>query len=383
MIPQSSILRNLKLSESSAAPDHVQIARQIEQWIRVGQLREGERLPPTNILAKQWRIHNGQIQRSMEILTKKGLLQRFPRRGTFVTSKSIRPSIGILVGPNLLAEETHFYRVLSEALKEQVTAHRYNARLYGSMSYQKSLDRKRSLEDLAYDLEHQRFIGFVIIGRGVISGSIKPIFEHPTVLFGTPSPKTAVDVAYDAYDFAFQSVRWLLDRGARKVTFIDNGVDEDTSYQLRRKGHCDAFTEKNLKVPKDSSLINLRTAFPPTEDARPKGDRFAFGVTQNVIARWNEQGYWPDGIVINDDINARGVIVAIRNALTPRRKPPLIVVLTTEGVDHFYALPAARYQVDANRLADALIQRLIARAIGEPEPADVQMVPGTIVDSYQ
>jgi GntR family transcriptional regulator, transcriptional repressor for pyruvate dehydrogenase complex len=62
-----------------------QIVQQIEETIRKGRLKEGERLPAERELALQFGVSRTAVREAMKALIEKGLVESHPGRGTFVT----------------------------------------------------------------------------------------------------------------------------------------------------------------------------------------------------------------------------------------------------------------------------------------------------------
>ena len=70
--------------------DHqaIQIKQALEQEIVVGQLPPGKRLDEVQ-LAERFQVSRTPIREALQLLAANGLVQRFPRRGAFVTEIGI------------------------------------------------------------------------------------------------------------------------------------------------------------------------------------------------------------------------------------------------------------------------------------------------------
>jgi len=85
---------DMKLDKSAgASPAYAQIAQNIENAIKIGKLRPGERLPPERELAEQLGTARGTIKKAYEELGRKGLIEAAQGRGSFVSAGSV-PSAG-------------------------------------------------------------------------------------------------------------------------------------------------------------------------------------------------------------------------------------------------------------------------------------------------
>lgn len=372
-------LRSLKLDSENAAPDHIQLARHIERLIRTGVLKEGQRLPSTSELIKIWGVNIARIQRAMGILVANGLLQRFPKRGTIVTSRALRPVIGILVGADLLPEVSQFDRVLAAALKNTLTDRKLNPQIYDSMGYPDTEAGQRSIEAIDYNLRHSVYTGFLLTS-GLQTDYLPEFIRHyPNVTFGTPRKPT--DVHIDHYHFITSSVNWLVARGCRKIAYFYGEKLGAPRYKLHITGFGEALEAGGLSLHPEA-MVNMDqfTATPPTGPAAP--DRCAYYHTLEVLKRWRKSRFNPDGIVIIDDIFARGVAAAIRFQWPAGSATPRTVVQTLEGVEHFYPMPMARYICSPRFLAETLVDRFIAKVVDKKEFSAPEAIKGSIVPEY-
>src|ERR1051325_11329828 len=152
-----------------ADPRHVQVRRRLEQMIRTGELREGQRIPPTNELVKNWGVNYWAIQRAMEELTAKGLVERTPGRGTFVRSIADKAVIGILIGPDLLNESAHFFRALVDGVQKEIGGQDWRCLCYDKLTYFDEAAVAETEQRLLHDIEHHRFKGLILIACGQVA----------------------------------------------------------------------------------------------------------------------------------------------------------------------------------------------------------------------
>ncbi|MCB1510539.1 MAG: phosphonate metabolism transcriptional regulator PhnF [Hyphomicrobiaceae bacterium] len=71
-----------------------QIAEDIETEITVGRLAPGTRLPTEAELAQRYEVNRHTLRRALAELSRKGMIEAFPRRGTFVSKPRIPYPIG-------------------------------------------------------------------------------------------------------------------------------------------------------------------------------------------------------------------------------------------------------------------------------------------------
>ncbi len=77
---------------SRPEPLHRQVARHIENDIAAGKLRDGDRLPSTRELARQWEVSSYTINEAMDLLSERGLVVSRPRAGRIVQAPDHAPN---------------------------------------------------------------------------------------------------------------------------------------------------------------------------------------------------------------------------------------------------------------------------------------------------
>ena len=101
-----------------------QIAKQIEQRILSGELREGDRLPTERELAIQFQASRTAVREAMKSLAQKGLVNMRPGRGTVVidgTSQAMRLSLGLMTRVGQLSNNVELVEV-REILEPEIAA---------------------------------------------------------------------------------------------------------------------------------------------------------------------------------------------------------------------------------------------------------------------
>jgi GntR family transcriptional regulator len=67
---------------------YLQIADAFLRDIAAGRLRAGDKIPIEDEIMRQYRVSRITVRQALDVLRQRGLLERFPRRGSFVTSPS-------------------------------------------------------------------------------------------------------------------------------------------------------------------------------------------------------------------------------------------------------------------------------------------------------
>lgn len=105
----------IQLDISKPSPLHHLVKKRILELIQDGTLKDGDRLPPEEMIAEENGISRGTVRTALTELTREGIITRYPKRGTFLTTKrSTKPTIHIGVISPLLSltekEKTDFYQ---------------------------------------------------------------------------------------------------------------------------------------------------------------------------------------------------------------------------------------------------------------------------------
>ena len=70
-----------------------EIASEYERYIRLGALREGEKLPSVRTLAMQLGVNPNTVERAYALLEQKGLVFTLSKKGVFVCAQKTEPPL--------------------------------------------------------------------------------------------------------------------------------------------------------------------------------------------------------------------------------------------------------------------------------------------------
>ncbi|MDD2708808.1 MAG: GntR family transcriptional regulator [Verrucomicrobiae bacterium] len=360
---------NLTLSIQTAQPVHTQIEQFLRREILVGKLGAGERLPPTGVLARQWRVDHTAIQKAMTNLVVEGLIDRKPRRGTFVKAAADRAVIGILMGPDLSDESSLFFRALSKAIQREMMARaepRWICRVYDGLNEPRGkADFQRSFpcQHLVHDLRSYAFRGIIKVNdrfSGQLNAEIART-ELPVVRFGSNLKRS--DVVMDFSSFCREAAVFAARHGARKLVYLRTFEPGD-DYSLDLRGLDEAIRQSSLAP---CEIHELRDVSPDS-----LLEQMAYEKTLRLLENWQSSAGgngWPDALLVSDDIAARGVALALvsRGIKVPERLR--LVIMANQGIAHHYGIPVDRYEFSlaaaARALIDALWRRLSGKALPE------------------
>lgn len=111
-----------RLDASSGVPPYLQLVHQVRQWLLLGYLREGDRLPTVKELAGDLAINPNTVVKAYRQLEHEGLAGGRPGQGTFITAAMAPPPPA--AGDTLRASLEEWFRSAQEAglSEEAVTA---------------------------------------------------------------------------------------------------------------------------------------------------------------------------------------------------------------------------------------------------------------------
>jgi DNA-binding LacI/PurR family transcriptional regulator len=351
-----------------------QIEQQIRQQIIAGKLAAGDRLPSTPALAKQMRVSCTALQRAMIRLSAAGLITRRPRQGTFISGFKDRAVIGVLFGPNLYEETAHFYRVVLNAIRQEVDKFNWSCRVYDGLTGSRGLplpSDSEVIKHLTADLRNHPFKGLVEFAPGVRGlGEWEQKVQLPRVVYESPPAHT--DLILDLAQFTAESVAHLALRGCKKILYL-RASWHLSSRSADLDGLFDAATKLNLPQPQVESFL--------VTEQGGNMEREVFSKVQTLFRQWRDgSAPKPDAMIVSSDIVMRAVALALIHAgiQVPQELP--VVTLANDGVDLHYGIPVIRYEFSVAEIAHSLLDLLWKRMSNESPAAVPIVIRGRIKD---
>ncbi|MDD2709635.1 MAG: GntR family transcriptional regulator [Verrucomicrobiae bacterium] len=354
------INNQLDMAIQPREPVHVQIERFLRQQIQSGKLPPGEHLPSTRVLAQHWHTDCTAIQKAMTRLVAEGLIDRRANRGTFVRESSQRDVIAFFIGPDLADETAHFYRCLYRCLCSEMGAKqetRWTFRVYdGLRELNQSVRPKDSLifQRLAEEYRNSSFRGVI-----EIDGTCKGFADSKTEA-ALPRARMYEDVALDMHHFGYSAMELMKSKGIQRTLY------------LRTK----RWPQKN--APEIAGMEEAARALscPPPhiyQMSRVFGgsnvEQMSYRQMLSLIDDWEKKGKWPEALILDDDIAARGVSLALAQKQVNVPDRLLVACMTNKEIVHQYGIPIMRYQISVQTVAQALLNVLTKRLTGDPLPA--------------
>lgn len=172
------------------------LERMLLAQIQSGQLKADDRIPSVDVLSEQLNAHPITLQRALQRLAGKGILERRPRLGTFVRQGLDVFRSAVVFGPSLAHESSLFYRALLRAIRESLPGPNWQCFPYDGLNDANETSNPPSaLKELPAfrhflsDHQHYGFRGFISVGVGDVqwAGIIRTAVNLPVVrLLGQP-----------------------------------------------------------------------------------------------------------------------------------------------------------------------------------------------------
>lgn len=331
----------------------VQIQRHFERLIRSHALADGERLPTTRELARNWKVNLKTVQLAMRQLQGGGLIVRRPHSGTFVSPSGRKTQIGILVGLRLLDESMAYYRAITQAIQAELHARGLSSCVYDHLDDENGVG-STNRERLLSDIRNQVLEGLIMycmpdgsLRKTALSGSF------PCVWHGGPPDQPPVRIDCDQL---FTAAVDFLARKGRKRLFCLLFAQPYTGTEM-----ADAFraavTTRGLTVPKNSPGY-----------AESAAEQATYEYSLRLIEQWKTVGTLPDGMIVGDDVVMKGMALALRDHQIRVPEQLSVVCVTSHGVVYPYAVPVVRLEISPTELAAYLVERLWRQIMGKKAP---------------
>ena len=313
-----------------------QIVLFFEKEILGGHLKEGDKIPSTTLLAKQFGVNPETIQTSLKRLMDRGLIERTRGRGTFVRKGYNNKTIGIVFGQEIFSDpDTVFYSLLLNELCDIIEKEGWNYKYFVTT-------RKSEYDRAFYNFE-----------ASVKNGEIQAIVEFcsndliQSWIESSSIPYSGSEVIIDYYDFTVKGLRYLLKQGYKDIAVI-NRIDEDSEDKIK-KAMADIYSEFNLK---DGAIEVFKCN---------TGQHEGYDIAKRLLTRKRK----PEALLVGYDCIFRGVQYAILE--TGNKIPDDIAVLThsNKGIDLFSHIPITRLEVDPANFAGEVFEEIKCKISGK------------------
>jgi len=268
--------------------------REITEHLRAlivhGELKPGTRLPSMKVLARQWDTNYFTVQSALTPLANEGLIERTPRRGTFVRSRLARlSSVGCYFGGNLWSDtEGIFYQRAYGAIQELAFERDIRCELY--IDNRPGHGQSSELPLLAKAVQERQIQG--LIGMMLNPNDIEWLRKLPIPLALLQGQRGGIHVDIEeVYALVLDRLKaegctsvGIITRGSGPVREIFQRLAEERGMRTGR-AWCPAV--------------------PPGWDGG--GERFAYQAFKQMWALQER----PEGLYVEPDWDCRGAIIAM------------------------------------------------------------------------
>lgn len=269
-----------------------QIQNRIRRQVREGRLKPGDRLPPERELTEVFGVSRVTLNRALSALSSEELLDRTQGRGTFVRKDVDRGVVLCVFSLNLLGVPGH--SPYFDLLMTELSVALKGAGFRGGFVLGKGGDAAEFAASIEPNVAaHHRLAGVITThDLGPLEASLRE--KQLPVVHLASNPAWRYVALHDYVAMAQMAVGHLLQRGCRRIGLIAQESPGDP--------HRAAAGVERALADAGLSLDPHRCRFHCKNSA--DGERAMRDI-------WNQRGR-PDGVVVSDDMVARGVARAVR-----------------------------------------------------------------------
>lgn len=341
-------------------PIYKQIAAHYQDQIARGVLAPGDAIPNTLDLAKQFNVANQTAQNALKELSKRGLIKRVPKLGSFVSEHLHANTMALVSGRSLISEpDTRSYAQITWQLSNHLSRQGWNSKVYTPVC--PPLERLM-IQDLERDIQ---------------SGLIKSIMIVEMSAQLVPWLKNECKIPWA---YASQRKDELNRRDSYPIMITDG-----LAYLQQHNYHHIGIVVSNFetrtpkRIEEHVKQLLAQGAFTgQIEYIRPANNAPQSGM-KTIMRRIKSKMPMPEALFVVDDNLTSGVILALlANNLN---YPEKIGILThaNRGIDILSPVPLTRMEMDPLRIAIHNTDNLLRRLNGEEEldcDTFIRLVPG-------
>jgi DNA-binding LacI/PurR family transcriptional regulator len=340
-------------------PLYQQIESRLAALILSGELQPGDKLPTNKELAARFGVTVQTAHNAAALLCARGLIERTPGRGTFVSRRILSRTIGIICATNVFAGSAYFnfYKHVYGELCVELKRRGWHTALYFPTVENAP---EQMLADLGQDATGDRLRGvIVLVDNGTVLSWLK---EHPSLAHaeGENIPPTHDPQAGAAY----RGAAYLLDRGYRRLAVVAHLIgDSSADAQRLEASIAAAYAERGLPL-----TATLHGGI---------GASHADGMAQ-ARAILDGPGDAPEAFLALNDQGCAGVIFEVMRRKLDIPADVGVMAVANKGIAIPCPVPLTRLESDPADYARQKIERILARIDGRT-PQLISISPELIV----
>lgn len=289
----------MKIDDTSSVPLYRQIVNGLKEKISSGQLKEGDRLDPHQVLAEQFNVSLTTVKKAIAELVNEDLIYVRPAKGTFIAPgkkqpKSIKHKTIGLVLSDLMDP---FFSMIATSVEEKAVINGY------SLFLSNTSEKTKKEEQLIHQFYHMHVDGLIIASmmhdhRGPVPIRMLKEKVFPFVMVSYIEDEDIPYVGTDHELGAYLGTNHLVKLGYKRIGYI-NAEKNNPLGQLRGSGYRRALQEAGMEIHEDR-IFELK------QEDYPSG--YAIGCH---FAKLKDK---PDAVFVFNDVAALGFEQAVLDA---------------------------------------------------------------------
>ena len=263
------------------------IAEEIERNVRSGVLLHGDRIPSTDIIARQFNVTVPTAQHGLSLLMERGMLKRRPRHGTTIDSSGTSRCVCVAFGVNPFTVESEYDRLfmkwLDLAFRKRGIAVDCRLSLGGS-------DAKANISRLAEDADNGRFACLL---------PLHATLDLMNWLMARRNLRWTWPAHFDIKAGAFDALDHLLSKGFRRIASVSMFPPDyypEPAINQEFEGVLEAYRKHGVAAPAPSLLYWGKT----------EADGY-----EGVKRVFSDKGSRPEALFVNHDVLSKGALRAL------------------------------------------------------------------------
>jgi DNA-binding LacI/PurR family transcriptional regulator len=341
-------------------PIYKQIAAHFQDQIARGVLAPGDAIPNTLDLAKHFNVANQTAQNALKELSKRGLIKRVPKLGSFVSEHLHANTMALVCGRSLITEsDTRSYAQITWQLSNHLTRQGWNTKVYTPVC--PPLERLM-IQDLERDIQTGLIKSIMIVE---LSAQLAPwLKEECKIPWAYAFQRSdEIEVRSDYKLMVTQGLEYLEKRNYQNIGIVVSKYETTSPRGIQ---------EQVTQLQQSGQFAGAVEYIRPVNNAPQSG-------MKEIMRRIASSTPMPDALFVIDDNLTSGVILALlANNLN---YPEKIGILThaNRGIDILSPVPLTRMEMDPLRIAIHSTDNLLRRLNGEEQLACtsvIRLVPG-------
>ena len=313
---------------------YMDVADRIEEMILSRRFKAGMRLPSNCELAEELSVSSVTVHRGLARLKDKGLINRAPRRGTYVNGIGAGNIIGVMYGESPLIARSSFARLILHYITQMAEEKGLGVKPYYPMSATRPYEPLHEAEqDISKGL--LRCICF-------INNSGKTNAWKST---GIKIP--CVQWRYTSYeDVTRMGVEHLIERGRKKIVLL-SAFSAEAAAKDGAARELDALREVFEQKRLSSKGCMVKNC----------GQTYQYALDgYEAVSRIIKEGVKFDALQINHDLLATGAIIALLEAGMKIPGDVAVVSHANKGGEILSHIPLTTVEVDLEGIAANIVE---------------------------